>query len=180
MQPAHPLVSDAREADNSRIFWNVAVIFLIFCGFVVVISQTSSDPDLWGHLRFGLDTIENREVIQVDPYSYLTIGQRWINHEWLAEVTFAIAWLLYGPTGLVILKTGLWTITYAILFWYLAKYTLVPLRAGILLFLSMTVTLPFIYTVRPHGYTALLYTLILLIIVQAENGRYRWLWAGPL
>ena len=180
MQPAHPPESDAREADNSRIFWNVAIIFLIFCGFVVVISRTISDPDLWGHLRFGLDTLEKGAVMQVDPYSYLTEGQRWINHEWLAEVTFAIAWLSSGATGLVILKTALWTITYAILFWYLAKYPLVPLRAGILLFLSMTLTLPLIYTVRPHIYTALLYTLILLIIVQAENGHYRWLWAGPL
>jgi len=180
MKPVHPSKSDAVEADYSRIFWNAAVIFLIFCGFVVIISQTISDTDLWGHLRFGLDTLENRAVMQVDPYSYLTDGQRWINHEWLAEVTFAIAWLLYGPTGLVILKTAIWTITYAILFWYLAKYPLVPLRAGILLFLSMTLALPFIYTVRPHSYTALLYTLILLIIVQAESGRYRWLWACPL
>jgi len=180
MQPAHPPKTDAREAINSRIFWNAAVIFLIFSGVVLVASRTIADPDLWGHLRFGLDTIQNKGVIQVDPYSYMTTGQRWINHEWLAEVTFALAWLLYGPTGLVILKTALWTITYAILFWYLAKYPLVPLRAGILLFLSMTLTLPFIYTVRPHSYTALLYTLILLIIIQAENGRYRWLWACPL
>ena len=180
MKPVHPPKSDAREVDYSQIFWNAAVIFLIFCGFVVNISQTISDTDLWGHLRFGLDTLENRAVMQVDPYSYLTDGQRWINHEWLAEVTFAIAWLLFGPTGLVILKTALWTIIYAILFWYLAKYPLVPLRAGILLFLSMTLTLPFIYTVRPHSYSALLYTLILLIIVQAESGRYRWLWACPL
>ncbi|MFC2054877.1 hypothetical protein ACFLV7_11380 [Chloroflexota bacterium] len=177
MQPAHPPESDAREADNSLIFWNVAVIFLIFCGFVVVASRTVADPDLWGHLRFGLDTTQNKGIIQVDPYSYMTTGQRWINHEWLAEVTFAIAWLFYGPTGLVILKTAIWAITYAILFWCLAKYPLVPLRAGILLFLSMTVTLPFIYTVRPQSYSALLYTLLLLIIIQAENGRYRWLWA---
>jgi len=180
MQPALPPESDARKTDNTRINWNVAVIFLIFCGFVVVVSRTVADPDLWGHLRFGLDTLENRAVIQVDPYSYMTTGQRWINHEWLAEVTFAIAWLLFGPTGLVILKTALWTITYAILFWWLAKYPLVPLRAGILLFLSMTLTLPFIYTVRPHSYSALLYTLLLLVIIQAENGRNRWLWACPL
>jgi len=27
-----------------------------------------------------------------DPYSYLSAGQPWINHEWLAEVSFALAW----------------------------------------------------------------------------------------
>ena len=65
MKSVHPSKSDAVEADYSRIFWNAAVIFLIFCGFVVIISQTISDTDLWGHLRFGLDRshLGNRLVV---------------------------------------------------------------------------------------------------------------------
>jgi len=139
-----------------------------------------ADPDLWGHLRFGLDTIQNKEVIQVDPYSYMTTGQRWINHEWLAEVAFALVWMAGGSTGIVVFKTLIWVITYALLFWYLARYPLVPLRAGILLLLSMMITLPYSITARPHAFSALLYTLTLIIIVKAEFGRYRWLWACPL
>jgi hypothetical protein len=34
-------------------------------------------------------------------YSYRTSGQRWINHEWLAEVIFARLYNLLGPVYLV-------------------------------------------------------------------------------
>ncbi|MFC2043469.1 hypothetical protein ACFLUA_04900 [Chloroflexota bacterium] len=153
----------------------MTLLFLI--GVVLVVSRTMADPDLWGHLRFGLDTIQNKGVMQVDPYSYMTTGQRWFNHEWLAEVAFALVWMAGGSSGMVVLKTLIWVVTYATLFWYLARYPLVPLRAGILLLLSMMVALPYSITARPHAFSALLYTLTLIIIVKAESGSYRWLWA---
>ena len=167
-------------AFHSNRLWNTAVITLILAGALVVTSRTIADPDLWGHERFGLDTITNRRVMQVDPYSYLTAGQRWINHEWLAELTFAYAWLLGKATGLVLIKTSLWILTYIVLYKFLIDRLKVPLRVGILLFLSMLLTFPFFITVRPQSYTALLYSLILIIIVRAESGRYRGLWFCPL
>ncbi len=65
---------------------------MVAATLALVMARTAADPDLWGHLRFGLDTLQSRTVTQSDPYSYLTAGQRWINHEWLAEVAFASAW----------------------------------------------------------------------------------------
>ena len=66
-------------------------------------SMTTADPDLWGHVRFGLDIIRDRHVHTSDPYSF-TSDRRWINHEWLAEVVFAAAFRAGGTTGLVLLK----------------------------------------------------------------------------
>ena len=41
----------------------------VWCAFLVVISFTSADPDLWGHVRFGLDILRdaNRHGITVLP-----------------------------------------------------------------------------------------------------------------
>lgn len=105
----------------------------------------------------------------------MTTGQRWINHEWLAEVAFALAWMAGGSTGVVIFKTLIWVVTYALLFWYIARYPLVPLRAGILLLVSMMIALPYSITARPPAFSDLLYTLTFIIIVKAESGCYRWL-----
>ena len=31
----------------------------VWCAFLVVISFTTADPDLWGHVRFGLDILRD-------------------------------------------------------------------------------------------------------------------------
>ena len=67
-------------------------------------SYTVADPDLWGHLRFGLDIVQTGAIAQKDVYSYRTGTQPWINHEWLSEVIFAWLYDLAGPAGLVAFK----------------------------------------------------------------------------
>jgi hypothetical protein len=62
------------------------------------------DPDLWGHLRFGLDTLAGH-LPRIDPYS-LTQDRPWINHEWLSEAAMALAYRAGGTTGLLLLKTA--------------------------------------------------------------------------
>ena len=54
------------------------------------------DPDLWGHVRFGQDAPLTGQIVRTDSYSYLTSGQRWINHEWLSEVFYALAYSVAG------------------------------------------------------------------------------------
>ena len=61
---------------------------------------TEADPDLWGHLRFGLDTVAAGRIVRTDIYSYLSgRHQPWINHEWLAEAIMAIAWNAVAPAA---------------------------------------------------------------------------------
>src|SRR5215218_10450633 len=62
-----------------------------------------ADPDLWGHLRFGLDAIRDRALTSVDPYSF-TSDVPWTNHEWLSEVAMGAAYLAGGVPGLLALK----------------------------------------------------------------------------
>ncbi len=71
---------------------------------LILLSATGTDPDLWGHVRFGLDFLRNRALPSVDPYSF-TQDRPWVNHEWLSEALMAAAFALCGTAGLVILKT---------------------------------------------------------------------------
>lgn len=49
-----------------------------------VVATTRTDPDLWGHVRFGQDSIRTGTVRQADAYSF-TSDQPWGNHEWASE-----------------------------------------------------------------------------------------------
>jgi hypothetical protein len=170
-----------RDTFQTKTLWTCGTLTLVISAFALLSSITVADADLWGHVRFGLDTLRAGTVIQVDPYSYLTTGQRWINHEWLAEVVFALAWTAAGAAGLIILKMTVGFLTTGLLYWHLLSLQLRLVRATILLLLLGSPLL-FLFSslVRPQIFTFLFFTLMLLIIRRADLGEYRWLWAAPL
>ena len=161
-------------------YWSISILLLILSGFIAVLSITFADPDLWGHLRFGLDTLESRSIDRLDPYSYLAQGQAWINHEWLAESLFAVSWLAWGASGLILLKIAVGLLACGLLLKAMLAQGLTTVRAGILTLISLFLLLPFTGPVRPQIFTILGFTLILLIVVKAEQSSYRWLWLAPL
>jgi hypothetical protein len=67
-------------------------------------SNRHTDPDLWGHLRFGQAFIAGRHLIHRDAYSYSSAGHRWPDHEWLAEVVMAFVYNAAGVVGLKLWK----------------------------------------------------------------------------
>src|SRR5262245_45278561 len=85
--------------------YEASFLFLIISTAVSVFSRTLADPDLWGHVKFGEDLWLTGRITRPDPYSYLTANQFWINHEWLAETIFYLAYATAGPLGLIVLKT---------------------------------------------------------------------------
>jgi hypothetical protein len=172
---------NSRPVFNGTTLWTIGTVTLIASIVIVAFSKTFADPDLWGHLRFGLDTLQAGAVIQVDPYSYLSAGQRWINHEWLAEVIFALAWTGAGTAGLVILRMAVGFLTLGILFRHLLSVQIRPFQAAILLLVMGALPLmPALSLVRPMLFTFLFFALTLAIIWQADAGRYRWLWVVPV
>src|SRR5262245_15610964 len=75
----------------------------VWIGVFCALLKTEADPDLWGHVRFGLDTLSTGRLTTTDPYSY-TSDIPWLNHEWLSEVMMGAAYRTFGTLGLVALK----------------------------------------------------------------------------
>ena len=67
-------------------------------------SNRHTDPDLWGHLRFGEVFIAGRRLLHHDTYSYSAAGDGWRDHEWLAEVVMAAVYNAGGVVGLKLWK----------------------------------------------------------------------------
>lgn len=159
---------------------SAAVAALTLGVVAMAVTPASADPDLWGHLRFGLDLLDTGDLYRPDPYSFLTIGVPWINHEWLAEALFAIAWRAGAGHGLVLLKLAVCLATFAIVYRHLAWRGLGVLAASILLLTAIPLTLPWIAVIRPQIFTYLGFVLTLTAIARAEHGAPRALWGLPI
>lgn len=173
-------MSDTSDAAPSHgLFSDRALGFFLFAFFVNLFARTRADADLWGHVRFGGDTVRAGAVPRVDPYSYLSGPREWINHEWLSEVIFHAAYALGGGTGLVLLKTALSLLVLAVLFRHLRWNGFSILRAGILLTAVSLAFFAFLETVRPHLFTILLFALVLIALERHARGEPRWIWGIP-
>ena len=140
-----------------------ALLFLLACA-LVVFSPLVADPDLWGHVRFGQDALLTGQIVRTDSYSYLTSGQRWINHEWLSEVFYALAYSAAGARGLVALNSLLSLVITGLIYWRLRR-TAMDAAGAILLTLGTSLVLrPAVLNVRPQVFTYLLFLLLLLLI----------------
>jgi hypothetical protein len=166
--------------------WRLSIVALVFGIAIMGFARTTADPDLWGHLRFGLDLLETGRVIRPDPYSYLTAGVTWVNHEWLAEALMAIAWRAaeasaFGSpaTGLVLLKLTMVVAVVGVMYWHLLWRGLSAIAAGTIVLAYLPVLLPWLGAVRPQMFTYACFALTLVAIARAEEGQPRMLWVMP-
>ena len=145
----------------------------------IAVLVTRADPDLWGHVRFGLDLLRSHALSASDPYSF-TSDRPWVNHEWLSELLFGVAYSLGGGTGLVLIKALL--VGVAIL-------AIVDVAAGegaksrelvIVGALALAALLPRASQVRPQLFSVCFFALLLNLLVRAERGARRALFAVPV
>jgi hypothetical protein len=136
------------------------------------------DPDIWWHLRNAEYLLNSHHLPRVDMYSFTVAGHPWMNHEWLAEIPYYLAWRAGGLLGIRILEIGLLDLIFLALL-YLCYKASGNIKAAVLavcysLFLA---TVSFGPRTILFGY---LYMVILLILLQQFRLRGRaTLWAIP-
>jgi hypothetical protein len=172
---------DSLSKDGPHVLsWNVAIVALTMAGALYVLSRTVADPDLWGHVLFGVDMIRARSIPATDPYSYLTFDHPWINHELLSELALGLSFDWGGTPGLMLLKLAVTLPIVALVYRHLVRHGLDLLPAGVVVLLILFPMVPGLATLRPHLFTYLFFALTLLIIDRAERGQLAFLWALPV
>ncbi len=140
-------------------------------------SLVTADPDLWGHIHFGKDILEQGTLHSTDPFSYTAKGYRWINHEWLMEVVFAFIYEALDSTGLIFFKTllGVWIIHLLSSIHFRRSQNVTVYL--VLFFIAIPVLAPGFMT-RPHLATFLCLTLMMSALHKFFDGNQlaiRWL-----
>lgn len=84
-----------------------------------VIAQAMSgifDTDIWLHLRTGKEILRDFHIPVSDSYSFTALGQSWINHEWLFQVTIHLAYRFFSTNGLIFLQVLFIALAFLIIF----------------------------------------------------------------
>jgi hypothetical protein len=110
--PGHACGTSAPPHTASLFRYAPALVLLLI---VIADSHQFTDPDLWGHIRFGEATLAAGHLINTDPYSYSAFGMPWHNHEWLTELLMGWLYNSFGVVGLKLWKFSCTTATIVLL-----------------------------------------------------------------
>jgi len=137
---------------------------------LAVLSHTRADPDLWGHVRFGHDTVAARALDAVDRYSF-TSDRPWINHEWLAEIAMYASYAAAEGAGLVALKVALLLSMLGAVVVTFRGSGMTSRSRDLLVALALIGTVAQGNHVRPQLFSLTLFAWLLAAVVAATRGR---------
>ena len=171
-----PAVAIAPESNvTSAASWFGYPLVYLFLAIAVVDVFTFADSDLWGHIRFGQAMLKAGHLIQYDPYSYSAPGHLWRNHEWLSEVTFALAYNSAGVFGLELLKLCCSVLMVLFLALALAEtQALAPIQAAVLMLTAPAMSAQMM--IRPQLFTFTLLAALAWLMARDSYRRAGGLW----
>lgn len=182
--PAPPQPSDSAAVVSERpvdpvdrwlLLATLIVCYTLACGLVL------SDPDLWGHVLYGIRALDQGVVCErTDPFSYTALGAKWVNHEWLTEIQLGWLWSHYGNFSLF-----LWRNFFVMLIFICTAAEIhrqkATLAAGIVLLVYGAECLSqFVVFVRPQVPTFAFFAFTLLVLKRhAERQARGAIWLLP-
>ena len=104
--PAVPLPS---RGGLRRNWFETIFSFPVMCMFLLAAvifgfcAKQFAEPDIWWHLRDVSYLFHNHAFPAVDTYSLGAAGSPWLNHEWLSEIPFYLAFRAWGLQGILAL-----------------------------------------------------------------------------
>lgn len=156
------------RADIYNVTFRQLLHGVLLLAVAFMISGTTGDPDLWGHVRFGLDMFSHGAIRVADTYSF-TADRAWINHEWLAELLMAAAFKLFGAAGLNLLRVAVIGCVLGLVWRGLSR---VSDRLRIFLFSACAIGIYMrAHPIRPQLFSLLLFAILVLLLQRADARR---------
>lgn len=138
----------------------LAVAALVAFG-IMLFSHNKADVDLWGNIGFVTSPPWSDSFHRINTFSFTEPDYRWTNHEWLSEYILNRIFIFGGNRMLLLFKIILGLSLTALLNLSLRRScSSAALR---LLFLLLTMsTIGYGFSTRPHLFTYLMLTLLML------------------
>ncbi|HJU10970.1 MAG TPA: hypothetical protein VJ728_08835, partial [Candidatus Binataceae bacterium] len=124
-----------------------------------------TDPDLWGHIRFGQLMLSSGKIVSRDPFSYTAFGHIWRDHEYLTEIIMAAVYNGAGVIGLKIWKVLCISATILFLVVGMAETEANCLVQINILAVAVAVIAPHVQF-RPQLHSYLLFAILLAILAR--------------
>jgi hypothetical protein len=165
--------NDIRYALFIALFFAAAILFNGMANNMV------NDPDPYWHIAAGRWMISHGAVLQFDPFSNSMPGTKWITHEWLSEVIFAIDYQWFGWTGIILLA-NIAAVCSLSLFAYFISRWLDPLFSTLIVGSTYLLFQQHLLA-RPHIFGMVFLVLVVGVLVLAREKRVKpSFWLLPL
>jgi hypothetical protein len=138
------------------------MLLAVLVAGAVAMSPNIADPDLWGHVQYGRDMLQNG-LAKHTSYSYLAEHELWVNHEILAELGLAIGMNVFGQQGLTTLKLLAGFFLLAGILWTARRHGIAALSACVIL-LATGAGIARFWSLRPQLFSFLAYAALLFIL----------------
>lgn len=152
----------------------VATLLLLVTALVLTV-VSRADPDLWGHVQFGRDVLRTGRLPVTTTYTFTASTTPWINHENLAEITFAAAADVAGGSGLLVVRALLGLLVFGLLI-RSALRDGASLVAVAIVMLLVSWNLCGWWHVRPQLFTMTLFAVMIAILDRGTTERPQLLW----
>ena len=146
------------------------VAFWVFIGA----GDSVWDADIWWHLRNAEYLFTHLKTPSVDLYSYTTNAHPWMNHEWLAEIPYFVAWRAGGLMGIYVVFLSLLLVILLGIFYWAYK------QSGNLKSAFVVSCFSVFLAVVSFGPRTILFGYIFLLILLLLLARYRSTGRSPL
>lgn len=147
--------------------WAALIAILLTATYAT--SLNVADPDLWGHVQYGQDVIADGMIHETTTYSFTAVGFRWINHENLAELTFASLVQTVGPIGLLFFKFGLSLLVFGLIIWRMQKQQIhLLVMAAVVLLMANAIC--YFWSIRPQLFTFTYFALLVALLNYCFRG----------
>ena len=159
--------------------WATVIAMALGCATPLALNLV--DPDLWGHVRYGQDWLEEGELPLTASHTFTAVDYPWINHENLAELALAFGAQHLGPHGMLLAKC-LWGLSILFAMVWVARRNRVSLVAAWALMLLVSINLQAFFPLRPQLLSFGLCAITLLLLDRAfsdwnpeHDVNWRWL-----
>jgi hypothetical protein len=154
--------------------FQVVLMMVVVVVLFALTRRGMNDPDIWWHLRNAQSLLNHHQLARFDTYSFTVAGHPWIDHEWLSEVPYYLAWRAFGLVGVKSLSIAVLVVIFLGLV-YLCNKASGNFKASV----AACAVSTFIATVN-FGPRTILFGYIDLIVLLIILERFRRVGSAPL
>ncbi len=164
------------------------IIWAVFYAFLFALILNHSflylDPDLGWHLKSGQETAQTGSVPHINTINYTLNGERWVDHEWLANLGMHYVYTHWGYIVLSLIFAAIALLIFILLHRWIKKEFVTQPNPWLLMLLELVGLLTIIphLGIRVQEITALSLLLLFLILYYYGKNKKIWtlFWLLPL
>jgi len=167
----------SKMLDGIEYFLGLIAFVSLFIFIHLNMSIELQDPDIWLHIKTGEYIVAHQTVPHTDIFSSTVHGKEWIDHSWLVQVIFYLAFHYAGPDNLILLSSSAVLIAFLFLFFSIYKQRRNLTFAVVILAITILAS-RLRFNIRPENFSIMFFSIFLFLLTRCA--RTKWVFLLPV